>query len=153
MDNLGTYIYIYKGSAFVYWYTFSHAAPLLRPSPFSSPISTLSRTLWCLWPWSKNSIGALDYAFSLNMYCSCTSRLPEQCSSLCRRQHPELVKDVFVLNADKFQKDYPAFDAFTSVLDIVQDRKTSFLPRFRLPWYKIELSTLSMAIAVLVHYK
>jgi hypothetical protein len=41
-----------------------------------------------------------------------------------------------VLNADKFEAEvHPAFDAWTSVLDVVQDKKTKFMPRFRVPWF------------------
>ena len=41
-----------------------------------------------------------------------------------------------MLNADKFVTEtFPAFDAWTSVLNIVQHNKTKFLSRFRVPWF------------------
>ncbi len=53
---------------------------------------------------------------------------------------------MFVLNADKFLADHPAFDAFTSVLDVVQHNKTKFLPRFRVPWCSDLVGFLSVQV-------
>ena len=79
----------------------------------------------------------LSFFLSFSLFLSFfPSFLPSPSFSLSytSSDHPELIKEVFVLNADKFVKDYPAFDAFTSVLDVVQQNKTRFLPRFRVPW-------------------
>eukprot|EP00048_Salpingoeca_helianthica_P023633 m.25836 g.25836 ORF g.25836 m.25836 type:complete len:444 (-) comp8883_c0_seq2:52-1383(-) len=52
------------------------------------------------------------------------------------RTHPQLVREVLVLNAEQFpNNNYPAFDMFTNALDIVRDNRTQFLSRFRTPWF------------------
>jgi len=74
--------------------------------------------------------------FEPNLYIVKNMVMPLTMIEAFYRKYPDLVKEVSVLNADKFVTEtFPAFDAWTSVLNIVQHNKTKFLSRFRVPWF------------------